>query len=136
MTTATRQEVLGLYRRIFRLARAWQAASGQAQDTAEERRYIVHEARTLFRKNKNVSSPAGGGEESSLLCVRLCPVLKRGGLSRHRGSAWAGRAEAQPGPPWGAGEPSSGLCTGCGSWSRWQVSPHPEETPSQGESGQ
>lgn len=55
MTTATRQEVLGLYRRIFRLARKWQAASGQMEDTIKEKQYILNEARTLFEKNKNVS---------------------------------------------------------------------------------
>ncbi|EPY86519.1 LYR motif containing 1-like protein [Camelus ferus] len=55
MTTATRQEVLGLYRRIFRLARKWQAASGQMEDTIKEKQYILNEARTLFQKNKNVS---------------------------------------------------------------------------------
>ncbi|XP_014300981.1 LYR motif-containing protein 1 [Myotis lucifugus] len=55
MTTATRQEVLGLYRRIFRLARQWQAASGRVEDTAREKQYIRHEARTLFQKNKNLT---------------------------------------------------------------------------------
>nr|XP_058893063.1 LYR motif-containing protein 1 isoform X3 [Kogia breviceps] len=55
MTTATRQEVLGLYRRIFRLVRKWQAASGQMEDTIKEKQYILNEARTLFQKNKNVS---------------------------------------------------------------------------------
>lgn len=57
MTTATRQEVLGLYRSIFRLARKWQAASGQMEDTIKEKQYILSEARTLFQKNKNVSRP-------------------------------------------------------------------------------
>ncbi|XP_021092952.1 LYR motif-containing protein 1 isoform X2 [Heterocephalus glaber] len=55
MTTATRQEVLSLYRSIFRLARKWQAASGQMEDTMEEKQYILNEARTLFRKNKNLT---------------------------------------------------------------------------------
>lgn len=27
------------------------------EDTAEEKRYILNEARTLFQKNKNVSGP-------------------------------------------------------------------------------
>lgn len=58
MTTATRQEVLSLYRSIFRLARKWHAASGHMEDTIKERKYILNEARTLFRKNKNVSRPA------------------------------------------------------------------------------
>ncbi|XP_070424493.1 LYR motif-containing protein 1 isoform X5 [Equus przewalskii] len=55
MTTATRQEVLGLYRRIFRLARKWQAASGQMEDTIKEKQYMVNEARMLFQKNKNLT---------------------------------------------------------------------------------
>ncbi|XP_053413753.1 LYR motif-containing protein 1 isoform X3 [Nycticebus coucang] len=55
MTTATRQEVLGLYRSIFRLARRWQAASGQMEDTVKEKQYILNEARTLFQKNKNLT---------------------------------------------------------------------------------
>ncbi|XP_005351217.1 LYR motif-containing protein 1 isoform X4 [Microtus ochrogaster] len=57
MTTATRQEVLGLYRSIFRLARKWQAASGQMEDTIKEKQYILNEARTLFQKNKNLMDP-------------------------------------------------------------------------------
>ena len=66
MTMATRQEVLGLYRRIFRLARKWQAASGQMEDTIKEKQYILNEARMLFQKNKNVSRPRWrlqGGEQ-------------------------------------------------------------------------
>ncbi|CAO2583038.1 LYR motif-containing protein 1 [Lemmus lemmus] len=57
MTMATRQEVLGLYRRIFRLARKWQAASGQTEDTVKEKQYILNEARTLFQKNKDLTDP-------------------------------------------------------------------------------
>nr|KAF6490108.1 LYR motif containing 1 [Molossus molossus] len=60
MTTATRQEVLGLYRRISRLARTWQAASGQVEDTIAEKQYIVNEARTLFRRNKHIHLPPMG----------------------------------------------------------------------------
>ncbi|XP_008056155.1 LYR motif-containing protein 1 isoform X1 [Carlito syrichta] len=55
MTIATRQEVLGLYRSIFRLARKWQAVSGQMEDTIKEKQYILNEARTLFQKNKNLT---------------------------------------------------------------------------------
>ncbi|XP_036081579.1 LYR motif-containing protein 1 isoform X2 [Rousettus aegyptiacus] len=55
MAEATRREVLGLYRRVFRLARRWQAASGRGEDTAEEQQYILHEARTLFRKNRDLT---------------------------------------------------------------------------------
>lgn len=55
MTIATRQEVLGLYRQIFRLVRKWQAASGQMEDTIKEKQYILNEARMLFHKNKNLT---------------------------------------------------------------------------------
>ncbi|XP_029805573.1 LYR motif-containing protein 1 isoform X2 [Suricata suricatta] len=55
LSKATRQEVLGLYRRIFRLVRKWQAASGQMEDTIKEKQYILNEARTLFQKNKNLT---------------------------------------------------------------------------------
>ncbi|XP_072454054.1 LYR motif-containing protein 1 isoform X3 [Notamacropus eugenii] len=55
MTAATRQEVLSLYRRIFRLARRWHAASGQMEDTIREKQYIINEARMLFQKNKNLT---------------------------------------------------------------------------------
>ena len=48
-----RSEVLSLYRRIFRLARQWQAAT--TADTEAERQYIRDEARKLFHKNKKVS---------------------------------------------------------------------------------
>lgn len=48
-----RSEVLSLYRRIFRLARQWQATT--AADTEAERQYIRDEARKLFHKNKKVS---------------------------------------------------------------------------------
>ena len=48
-----RSEVLSLYRRIFRLARQWQATT--TADTEAERQYIRDEARKLFHKNKNVS---------------------------------------------------------------------------------
>ncbi|XP_047569904.1 LYR motif-containing protein 1 isoform X4 [Lutra lutra] len=65
LARATRQEVLGLYRRIFRLARKWQAASGQMEDTIKEKQYILNEARTLFQKNKNVSVQPVSGSASS-----------------------------------------------------------------------
>lgn len=51
---SVRKEVLQLYRRIFRLSRNWQSAVGNANETAAEKQYIKEEARTLFRKNKNV----------------------------------------------------------------------------------
>ncbi|XP_040503349.1 LYR motif-containing protein 1 isoform X1 [Gallus gallus] len=57
MTAVMRQEVLGLYRKIFRIAKKWQSASGQAEETTAEREYIIKEAKTLFRKNKDVMDP-------------------------------------------------------------------------------
>ena len=48
-----RGEVLSLYRRVFRLARQWQATT--TADTEAERQYIRDEARKLFHKNKKVS---------------------------------------------------------------------------------
>ncbi|KAK7507651.1 hypothetical protein BaRGS_00001586 [Batillaria attramentaria] len=55
---AYRERVLALYRQVFRLARNWQSASGQASETKEERSYIISEARQLFRKNKSVTDEA------------------------------------------------------------------------------
>ncbi|NWW67985.1 LYRM1 protein, partial [Ifrita kowaldi] len=57
MTPATRQEVLGLYRKVLQIAKNWQSASGQIEETMREKEYIRNEARTLFRKNKNVTDP-------------------------------------------------------------------------------
>uniref|UniRef100_A0A8B9M4S6 LYR motif containing 1 n=1 Tax=Accipiter nisus TaxID=211598 RepID=A0A8B9M4S6_9AVES len=57
MTPITRQEVLGLYRKIFKIAKKWQSASGQIEETIKEKEYIKNEAKTLFRKNKNVTDP-------------------------------------------------------------------------------
>ena len=54
MTMAYRNKVLSLYREIFRLARGWQSATGQLKETEEEKRYIIGEAKELFKKNKNV----------------------------------------------------------------------------------
>ncbi|KAL3876243.1 hypothetical protein ACJMK2_034112 [Sinanodonta woodiana] len=52
---ALQQEVLALYRCIFRLARKWTSLSGKAQDTREEQEYIRTEAKTLFKKNKKIT---------------------------------------------------------------------------------
>ena len=54
MTMTYRNKVLSLYREIFRLARGWQSATGQLKETEEEKRYIIGEAKELFKKNKNV----------------------------------------------------------------------------------
>lgn len=52
----TRRAVLSLYSRLFRVARTWQAQTGVAGDTETERKYIVQEARTLFRQNQQVET--------------------------------------------------------------------------------
>ncbi|XP_054850779.1 LYR motif-containing protein 1 [Eublepharis macularius] len=57
MTPITRQEVLGLYRKIFRIAKKWQSASGQMEETTKEKQYIINEAKTLFHKNKKLTDP-------------------------------------------------------------------------------
>ncbi|XP_075420708.1 LYR motif-containing protein 1 [Tenrec ecaudatus] len=78
MAAATRQEVLRLYRRIFRLTRKWQAASGQMEDTRKEKQYIIHEARTLFQKNKNLT-------DSDVIkqCINECTARIEIGLHYH-----------------------------------------------------
>lgn len=48
-----RSRVLGLYKRIMKLSRTWQAIDHPAR-TEEERLYIRNEARELFRKNQHV----------------------------------------------------------------------------------
>jgi len=52
---ALRQKVLSLYRTVLRLGRTWVASDPRQTET--ERDYIVHEARTLFRKNRHVNRP-------------------------------------------------------------------------------
>lgn len=51
---STRRAVLSLYTRLFRIARTWQAQTGVPGDAETERKYIVQEARTLFRQNQQV----------------------------------------------------------------------------------
>lgn len=106
MTTATRQEVLGLYRSIFRLARKWRAASGQMEDTVKEKQYILSEARTLFQKNKNVSRAhlevARSRESSWGICSFLSylnwrRLIQLPELGRVHHAAWVG-LPVQPTP--------------------------------------
>ncbi len=49
---ALRREVVGLYRRILRVSQVWQAEV--PRETAGEREYIKNQARSLFRKNREV----------------------------------------------------------------------------------
>ncbi|XP_042083501.1 LYR motif containing protein 1 isoform X2 [Haplochromis burtoni] len=64
MTASTRTTVLSLYMRVFRIARTWQAQSGVASDTETERKYILQEARTLFRRNQKLTE-----QESIRKCI-------------------------------------------------------------------
>ncbi|XP_038676454.1 LYR motif containing protein 1 isoform X2 [Scyliorhinus canicula] len=75
MTIATRCDVLGLYRRIFRIARTWQSLSGLTDDTLKEKDYIVTEARTLFKKNKNLTDV-----EAIKICIQECQTRIEMGL--------------------------------------------------------
>ncbi|KAM9372689.1 LYR motif-containing protein 1 isoform 2-T2 [Phaethornis superciliosus] len=75
MTPVTRQEVLGLYRKIFRIAKKWESVSGQIEETIKEREYIKNEAKTLFRKNKNVTDP-----ELIKQCIEECEARIEIGL--------------------------------------------------------
>ena len=52
-STSLRSQVLATYRRIMRLSWTWRAVV--PANSTEEGAYIRNEARTLFRKNKDVS---------------------------------------------------------------------------------
>ncbi|XP_076827062.1 LYR motif containing protein 1 [Brachyhypopomus gauderio] len=67
MTAATRIEVLSLYRRVLRIARGWHAQSDLPRDTETERKYIVQEARALFRHNEKLTD-----QESIKKCIAEC----------------------------------------------------------------
>ncbi|XP_043945441.1 LYR motif-containing protein 1 [Protopterus annectens] len=69
------QEVLNLYRRIFKIARTWQSQSGTLEQTTKERQYIIDEARALFRKNKCLTDP-----ETIKACVEECKARIEIGL--------------------------------------------------------
>uniref|UniRef100_A0A8D0GKH9 LYR motif containing 1 n=1 Tax=Sphenodon punctatus TaxID=8508 RepID=A0A8D0GKH9_SPHPU len=75
MTPVTRQEVLGLYHKIFRIAKKWQSASGQLEETIKEKQYIICEAKTLFQKNKNLTDP-----ELIKQCIEECKARVEIGL--------------------------------------------------------
>ena len=49
-----RSQVLRLYARIFRVARSWEAQDHN--ETKVEQNYIIEEAKTLFRQNRNIKS--------------------------------------------------------------------------------
>ncbi|XP_032087311.1 LYR motif-containing protein 1 isoform X1 [Thamnophis elegans] len=78
MTPVTRQEVLGLYRKIFRIAKTWRSATGQMKETEKEKQYIVSEAKTLFCKNRALTDP-----ELIKQCVEECKARIEMGLHYH-----------------------------------------------------
>ncbi|KAF3853423.1 hypothetical protein F7725_014111 [Dissostichus mawsoni] len=65
--SSTRRTVLSLYMRVFRIARSWQAQIGVEGDTETEKKYILHEASTLFRQNQQLTDP-----ETIKRCVEEC----------------------------------------------------------------
>ncbi|XP_032087312.1 LYR motif-containing protein 1 isoform X2 [Thamnophis elegans] len=75
MTPVTRQEVLGLYRKIFRIAKTWRSATGQMKETEKEKQYIVSEAKTLFYQ---LTDP-----ELIKQCVEECKARIEMGLHYH-----------------------------------------------------
>lgn len=78
-----KREVLRTYRRIFQIARTWEAVTagsasslaGELQ-TKTERDYIKQEARKLFRKNKDVIL-------SLILEIFISPVCITQGFGKH-----------------------------------------------------
>mmetsp|Transcript_26102 Transcript_26102/g.62900 ORF Transcript_26102/g.62900 Transcript_26102/m.62900 type:complete len:120 (+) Transcript_26102:186-545(+) len=84
MASTTRSRVLGLYRQILLKGRTWKSG-----DAPEETRYILEEARNLFKKNKNL--PADQIEE----------YIKEGesrmDLADHYGNPYPRMYYAQPG---------------------------------------
>ncbi|CAN2391403.1 Belongs to the complex I LYR family [Pristimantis euphronides] len=75
MAAATRSQVLGLYRKIFEIARKWTSSSGLEEETVKERQYIVEEARKLFHKNKRVTHM-----ETIHQCIEECQARIEIGL--------------------------------------------------------
>ncbi|XP_059381216.1 LYR motif containing protein 1 [Carassius carassius] len=71
----SRSDVLSLYRRVLRIARSWTAQSALPHDTDTERKYIVQEARTLFRQNQQITEP-----ESIKRCIEECEARIEIGL--------------------------------------------------------
>ena len=54
-TAIVRREVLGLYKKIMRLSRSWNALN--VEDTLNQKNYIAQEARYWFTRNKMVNDP-------------------------------------------------------------------------------
>ncbi|XP_032836402.1 LYR motif-containing protein 1 [Petromyzon marinus] len=65
--SVSRVEVLGLYRRVFRLARGWRLQGAEPSESLAEAEYIRAEARALFRKNKDLVEP-----EKIKFCIEEC----------------------------------------------------------------
>ncbi|KAM9832474.1 LYR motif containing protein 1 [Neosynchiropus ocellatus] len=75
MSASTRRAVLSLYMRVFRVARSWSAQSGVNTDSQTERKYIIQEARTLFRQNQQLTD-----EASIKRCIEECEARIEIGL--------------------------------------------------------
>lgn len=75
MALSARSAVLSLYMRVFRIARTWQAQSGVPGDTEAERKYMEQEARTLFRRNQQLTD-----QESIRRCIEECEARIEIGL--------------------------------------------------------
>ncbi|TRY89711.1 hypothetical protein DNTS_033851 [Danionella cerebrum] len=69
------RDVLSLYRRVLRIARVWNAQSALQIDTETERKYIVQEARSLFRQNMQITEPV-----SIRRCIDECEARIEIGL--------------------------------------------------------
>ncbi|XP_023239387.1 LYR motif-containing protein 1-like [Centruroides sculpturatus] len=55
LMSSLRQEVLKTYKQILRAGKTWRWPSGQVDQTEAQRKYIISEAKELFRRNKYVS---------------------------------------------------------------------------------
>jgi len=74
-----RGQVLRLYARIFRIARRWEAQD--RNETKVERGYIVEEARTLFRENKEL-------EDEQEIRLRMMEAEARLTMAEHYGNPY------------------------------------------------
>lgn len=72
---ATKIQVLSLYKKLLRTAQHWQASTGKPEDTRDEQIYIRNETKTLFKKNKEVTS-----QENIGLCIKEAETRLEMGL--------------------------------------------------------
>ena len=74
-----RTQVLSLYARIFRVARGWRALD--PNETKVEQNYMKEEARSLFRKNKNLA-------DSEQIKLHLTEAEARLTMAEHYGNPY------------------------------------------------